>query len=76
MHGRTGPVNPTALVWELAAAVPSAAFLCSATQKNATIDTASGFRVMGHPGTAPQGYADYSYRRVLSAERTAQGNLP
>ena len=21
---------------------------------------------MGHPGTAPQGYADYSYRRVLS----------
>ena len=70
------PSNPTALVWELAAAVPSAAFLCSATQKNATIDTASGLQVMGHPGTAPQGYADYSYRRVLSAERTAQGNLP
>ena len=70
------PSNPTAQVWELAAAVPFAAFLCSATQKNATIDTASGLQVMGHPGTAPQGYADYSYRRVLSAERTAQGNLP
>jgi hypothetical protein len=70
------PGNPTAVVWELAAAVPFAAFLCSATQKNATIDTASGLQVMGHPGTAPQGYADYSYRRVLSAERTAAGNLP
>jgi hypothetical protein len=68
--------NPTALVWELAAAVPFAAFLCSATQRNATIDNASGLQVMGHPGTAPQGYADYSYRRVLSRERTAQGNLP
>lgn len=68
--------NPTALVWELAAAVPFAAFLCSATQKNATIDNCSGLQVMGHPGTAPHGYADYSYRRVLSAERTSGGNLP
>jgi hypothetical protein len=70
------PGNPTALVWELAAAVPFAAFLCSATQKNATIDKACGLQVMGHPGTAPNGYADHSYRRVLSTERTAQGNLP
>jgi hypothetical protein len=68
--------NATAQVWELAAAVPFAAFLCAATQPNATIDTASGLQVMGHPGTAPQGYADYSYRRALSTERTAQGNLP
>ena len=70
------PGNPTAQVWELAAAVPFAAFLCSATQRNATIDTASGLQVMGHPGTAPNGYADYSYRRVLSAERTSSGSLP
>jgi hypothetical protein len=70
------PSNPTAQTWELAAAVPFAAFLCSATQRNATIDTASGLQVMGHPGTAPQGYADFSYRRVLSSERTSQGSLP
>ena len=70
------PSNPTAQVWELAAAVPFAAFLCAATQRNATIDDASGLQVMGHPGTAPQGYADYSYRRVLSRERTSLGSLP
>lgn len=68
--------NPTAQVWELAAAVPFAAFLCTAAQKNATIDNSSGLQVMGHPGTAPQGYADHSYRRVLSAERTSGGSLP
>jgi len=68
--------NPTSLVWDLSAAVPFAAFLCAATQKNATIDTASGLQVMGHPGTAPQGYADFSYRRGLSRERTTSGSLP
>jgi hypothetical protein len=71
-----GTANPTVQLWELAAAVPFAAFLAEATQKNATIDTASGYQVMGHPGTAPQGYADFSYRRKLSRERTASGNLP
>ena len=70
------PSNPTAQVWELAAAVPFAAFLCSATQKNATIDKASGLQVTGHPGIAPNGYADFSYRRALSPERTASGSLP
>ena len=70
------PSNPTAQVWELAAAVPFAAFLCTAAQKNATIDKSSGLQVMGHPGIAPQGYADHSYRRVLAAERTTGGNLP
>ena len=70
------PSNPTAQVWELAAAVPFAAFLCTAAQKNATIDNSSGLKVMGHPGTAPQGYADHSYRRVLSPERTTSGSLP
>jgi enediyne biosynthesis protein E8 len=70
------PGNPTAQVWELAAAVPAAAFLCSAMQPNATIDKSSGLQVMGHPGIAPNGYADYSYRRALSVERTSTGNLP
>jgi hypothetical protein len=67
--------NPTAVVWEAAAAVAFAAFLIVATQKNATIDTASGLQVMGHPGTAPNGYADYSYGRKLSRELTATGYL-
>ena len=70
------PSNPTAQVWQLATAVPFAAFLCTATQKNATIDTSSGLQVTGHPGTAPRGYADFSYRRALSTERTATGSLP
>jgi hypothetical protein len=70
------PSNPTAQVWQLACAVPFAAFLCTATQKNATIDKSSGLQVMGFPGTAPNGYADFSYRRALSAERTATGSLP
>jgi hypothetical protein len=68
--------TPTVLVWQAAAAVPAAAFLVAAMQRNATIDTASGYQVMGHPGIAPQGYADYSYRRKLSRERTASGSLP
>lgn len=70
------PSNPTAQVWELAAAVPFAAFLCTATQKNATIDKSSGLQVTGHPGIAPNGYADFSYRRALSSERTTTGSLP
>lgn len=70
------PSNPTAQVWELAAAVPFAAFLCTATQKNATIDKSSGLQVTGHPGIAPNGYADFSYRRALSSERTSTGSLP
>jgi hypothetical protein len=71
-----GASNPTAQVWQLAAAVPFAAFLCSATQKNATIDKSSGLQVMGFPGTAPNGYAEFSYRRALSTERTTTGSLP
>jgi hypothetical protein len=68
--------NPTVLVWEAAGAVAFAAFLVAATQINATIDTASGLQVMGHPGTAPNGYADYSYGKKLSRELTAGGSLP
>jgi hypothetical protein len=68
--------NPSVQVWEAALAVPFAAFLAEATQVNARIETASGYQVMGHPGIAPNGYADYSYRRKLSRERTSTGSLP
>lgn len=68
--------NASVVVWEAAAAVAFAAFLAAATQENATIDTASGLQVMGHPGTAPNGYADFSYARKLAREITANGSLP
>jgi hypothetical protein len=68
--------NPSVTVWEAAAAVPFAAFMAEATQPNARIETASGYQVIGHPGIAPNGYADYSYGRKLSRERTASGSLP
>ena len=35
-----------------------------------------GYKVMGHPGTAPHGYRDFSYRRRLARERTRKGYLP
>jgi hypothetical protein len=68
--------NPTRSVWEAAAAVAFTAFCAAATQENATSATASGYRVMGHPGTAPQGYTDFSYGTKLSQERTEKGYLP
>ena len=68
--------NPTRSVWEAAAAVAFTAFCAAATQENATSATASGYRVMGHPGTAPQGYDDFSYGTKLSQERTEKGYLP
>lgn len=68
--------NPSVQVWEAAAAVPFAAFVAAATQPNATIDTACGYQVTGQPGTAPNGYADFSYGRRLSSERTSTGSLP
>jgi len=68
--------NPTRPVWEAGAAVPFTAFTAAATQRNATRKTASGYRVMGHPGTAPHGYRDFSYRRRLARERTRRGYLP
>jgi hypothetical protein len=63
-------------VWEAAIAVAFTSFIAAATQRNATIDTASGYQVMGYPGTALNGYADYSYRRKLSKEATSTGSLP
>jgi hypothetical protein len=68
--------NPSVQVWEAAAAVPFTAVLAAATQPNATIDTSSAYQMMGHPGTAPHGYADFSYGRKLSSELTQDGNLP
>jgi hypothetical protein len=68
--------NPTRAVWEAAAAVAFTAFCAAATQINPTSATASGYRVMGHPGIAPEGYRDFSYGRQLSRERTEKGYLP
>jgi hypothetical protein len=70
------PANPSITVWEAAVAVAFSSFIAASTQQNATIDTASGYQVMGHPGTAPNGYADYSYRSKLSREITSNGSLP
>jgi hypothetical protein len=68
--------NPSREVWEAAAAVPFIAFCAAALIRNATAAQASGYRVMGLPGTAPNGYRDFSYRRRLSRERTRSGSLP
>jgi hypothetical protein len=69
--------NPMLTLWEAAAAVPFTAFCAAAEQPGATSATASGYRVMGYPGAAPNGYqSDFGYGRRMSPERTADGNLP
>ena len=68
--------NPDRAVWEAGAAVPFTAFCAAANVVNATRATSVGYQVMGHPGTAPKGYRDFSYRRRLNRERTKRGNLP
>lgn len=67
--------NPARQVWEAGAAVAFTAFCAAATVPNATRRTAVGYRVMGHPGTAPRGYKRFSYRRRLNRGRTRNGNL-
>ena len=67
--------NPDRVVHEAAAALPFVAFCAAGTQVNATSRTASGLRVMGHPGAAPNGYRSFSYRRRLARGRTRAGNL-
>src|SRR4051812_12871920 len=69
--------NPTRQIWEAAAAVPFTAF-CAAAMIGApqTAAKASGYRVMGLPGAAPAGYADFSWGRKLARERTRTGSLP
>ena len=68
--------NQSRLVWEAAAAVPFTAFCAAALVVNATAATAPGYRVMGLPGTAPNGYPGFSYGRPLARERTLGGSLP
>ena len=70
------PSNPSVQVWEAAAAVPFVAFLAAGAQSDATIDTSSAYQVMGYPGAAPNGYAEFSYKRKLAAELTNRGYLP
>lgn len=67
--------NPDRILWEAAAAIPFVAFCAAGTQVNATSRTASGLRVMGLPGTAPNGYGRASYRRRLARGRTRKGSL-
>lgn len=67
--------NPSRQVWEAAAAVPFTAFCAAALTRNATSRNAVGYRVMGLPGAAPDGYGSFSYRRRLARERTRHGSL-
>ncbi|MEA2429991.1 MAG: enediyne biosynthesis protein [Thermoleophilaceae bacterium] len=68
--------NPSRTLWEAAAAVPFTAFCAAAEHATGTSANASGYRVMGYPGAAPNGYTKASYRRKLSVERTRNGSLP
>ena len=68
--------NGSRPLWEAGAAVPFAAFCAAAVHPIGTSQNASGYRVMGYPGAAPNGYARFSYGRKLSTERTKKGILP
>lgn len=68
--------NPDRLLWEAAAAIPFTAFCAAANVVNATAATSAGYAVMGHPGTAPNGYEDFSYGVELNRGRTKGGSLP
>jgi hypothetical protein len=68
--------NQSRVVWELAAAVAFIAFCAAPLIRDATSGEACGYRVMGLPGVAPNGYSDFSYGRQLSTERTKAGSLP
>jgi hypothetical protein len=67
--------NPVRVLWEAAAAVPFTAFCAAALVPQQTAEKAVGYRVMGLPGVAPNGYRAFSYRRRLSKERTKKGYL-
>lgn len=68
--------NPDRVLWEAAAALPFTAFAAAGSVPEATRKTSVGYRVMGHPGTAPGGYRNFSYRRRLNRGRTRKGSLP
>ena len=67
--------NPDRVLYEAAAAVPFTAFCAAAVHEVGTSENASGYRVMGYPGAAPQGYRRYSYGRKLAREVTKKGYL-
>ena len=67
--------NPDRVMYEAAAAVPFTAFCAAAIHEVGTAKNASGYRVMGYPGAAPQGYRRYSYGRKLAREFTKKGYL-
>ena len=68
--------NFNRVLYEAAAAVPFTAFCSAAVHPIGTSERASGYRVMGYPGAAPNGYRGFSYRKKLARERTKRGNLP
>jgi hypothetical protein len=68
--------NGSRKLWEAGAAVPFTAFCGAAVHEMGTSRNASGYRVMGHPGPAPNGYRAFTYRRRLARERTRTGYLP
>jgi hypothetical protein len=68
--------NPDRVLYEAAAAVPFAAFCAAVEHPIGTSRNASGYRVMGYPGAAPNGYRGFSYARKLAKERTTKGSLP
>ena len=69
--------NPERVLFEAAAAVPFTAFCAAAVHPVGTDKNASGYRVMGYPGAAPNGYQrSFSYRKRLARERTKKGYLP
>ena len=68
--------NPDRVLYEAAAAIPFVAFCAAGIHPVATSRNASGYRVMGYPGAAPNGYRSFSYRRVLARGRTRTGSLP
>jgi hypothetical protein len=69
--------NPERVLFEAAAAVPFTAFCAAAVHPVGTDKNASGYRVMGYPGAAPNGYQrTFSYRKRLARERTKKGYLP
>jgi hypothetical protein len=67
--------NGSRVLYEAAAAVPFTAFCAAAEHPIGTSANASGYRVMGYPGAAPNGYYGFSYRRKLAKERTKKGYL-
>ena len=68
--------NDDRVLYEAAAAVPFTAFCAAAVHPVGTSKNASGYRVMGYPGAAPQGYRRYSYGRRLARDFTKKGYLP